>query len=72
MAITLAEKLRLGFTEIAVSAANVTVKLTASLGVADSKQNPSLEDVMARADSALYKAKHQGRNRVFMCDQIAQ
>ncbi len=66
MAITLAERLRLGFTEIAVPASNTKVKLTASLGVADSKQNSSLGDIMARADSALYNAKDQGRNRVVM------
>ncbi len=64
MATTLAERLRLGFTEIAVPASNTKVKLTASLGVADSKQNPSLDDIMTRADSALYNAKDQGRNRV--------
>ncbi len=66
MAITLAERLRLGFTEIAVPASNTKVKLTASLGVADSKQNSSLGNIMTRADSALYNAKNQGRNRVVM------
>ncbi|MCP4074706.1 MAG: diguanylate cyclase [Gammaproteobacteria bacterium] len=63
-ALKLAEKLRLGFTEIGIPSINPIEKLTASLGVAESKQNPSLDDVISRADSALYKAKNQGRNKV--------
>ncbi|MCP4433521.1 MAG: diguanylate cyclase [Gammaproteobacteria bacterium] len=66
MAVALAEKLRIAFTEIAVTTTNTTVKLTASLGIADSKPNFSLDDIMTRADSALYKAKDQGRNRVIV------
>ena len=45
-----------------------TVKtVTASLGIAVYKENESFDTFVARADSALYKAKKQGRN----CVQLA-
>ena len=38
--------------------------VTASIGVAEVRPGESLRDVFKRADGALYKAKHAGRNRV--------
>ncbi|MCP4141514.1 MAG: sensor domain-containing diguanylate cyclase [Chloroflexi bacterium] len=38
--------------------------ITASFGVADIGANKSLEDTVSQADSALYKAKKSGKNRV--------
>jgi diguanylate cyclase (GGDEF)-like protein len=39
--------------------------MTVSIGVAGQTDSDTLiETVIARADSALYKAKHAGRNRV--------
>jgi diguanylate cyclase (GGDEF)-like protein len=41
--------------------------LTISLGVAECNENsPNLETLIARADQALYVAKHKGRNQVMM------
>jgi diguanylate cyclase (GGDEF)-like protein len=41
------------------------IKLTASFGVAQvSSDDQSVEEVIDRADSALYEAKHSGRNCV--------
>ncbi|MBI4217589.1 MAG: diguanylate cyclase, partial [Elusimicrobia bacterium] len=41
------------------------VKVTASLGVAHYlPESPSPEELIRRADSALYKAKQSGRNQV--------
>ena len=39
-------------------------KITASFGVAEYKPGMSVEDLLKSADSALYKAKKLGRNRV--------
>ena len=36
---------------------------TTSIGVAFFEQNDTLDSVVAKADSALYKAKHNGKNR---------
>jgi diguanylate cyclase len=38
--------------------------VTISLGVAIGRKGDSLEELLARADAALYAAKHGGRNRV--------
>ena len=44
----------------------LTLRLTASIGVATfpSSRVESVEDIFARADAALYRAKAEGRNRV--------
>lgn len=42
------------------------IEVTASIGIAEqSEQDRSLDDLIGRADQALYEAKHQGRNRIF-------
>jgi diguanylate cyclase (GGDEF)-like protein len=37
--------------------------VTVSAGIATWRRDETLEALLARADSALYEAKHQGRNR---------
>ena len=39
------------------------LKVTASFGIAQYKNDSSLEHIIKRADSALYKAKEEGRNQ---------
>jgi polar amino acid transport system substrate-binding protein len=39
--------------------------LTASFGVSEYSENDSIEKLIKRADDALYKAKKEGKNRVF-------
>ena len=61
-----AERLRqeLMKTEVTTSDGEI-VKITASLGIAQlDSRNVSLDDLMKRADEALYEAKRTGRNRV--------
>lgn len=41
-----------------------SVSVTASVGVASYKEGDSLDDIVKRADDALYRAKERGRNRV--------
>ncbi len=66
----IAERLRelLAATPIDTPAGPVPV--TTSLGVASSEQvnNPLAEDMIRAADSALYRAKHAGRNRALLAN----
>jgi diguanylate cyclase (GGDEF)-like protein len=38
--------------------------VTVSLGVTTMSKDDTIESIIHRADEALYKAKHKGRNRV--------
>jgi diguanylate cyclase (GGDEF)-like protein len=43
---------------------NQQIPITVSIGLAESKPADSLDDLLARADQALYEAKSNGRNQV--------
>ncbi|TYR31046.1 GGDEF domain-containing protein [Mesorhizobium microcysteis] len=62
----IAERVAAAFAEITfVSARGETFQCTVSAGIAFGDDAlPNLEDVMARADRALYVAKRDGRNRI--------
>lgn len=47
------------------------LKVTASIGVAQYEEGDSVEDLIARADKGLYKAKDQGRNQVIQQTQTS-
>jgi diguanylate cyclase len=47
---------------------NERVLITFSAGVAQRKDLQPPEEVVKRADAALYNAKHAGRNRVLAAD----
>jgi len=60
----LAERCRQRVSEVEVVSNGVTISVTASFGVADSIDASTPEDLIKRADVALYRAKDAGRNRV--------
>ena len=65
MAVQVAERLRSTVTEKPFRTEDGEIKLTISIGVASKDENTlHLETLIARADQALYIAKHKGRNRV--------
>ena len=63
-AVHLAERCRQKISECCVVVRNETVQITASFGVSDSRGASSIEDMMRRADEALYWSKQAGRNQV--------
>lgn len=65
--INLAEKLRLAIDSHTFP---VIGKLTVSFGVSANQPDDGISDIIARADKALYTAKHLGRNRVEKCPTL--
>ncbi len=66
-AVALAEQFRQAFARASVrrnGSDKVIDQLTVSIGVASPKPGESLEQTIDRADAALYRAKHDGRNCV--------
>jgi len=65
IALKAAERLRHSLESMEIPINNHTLKVTASIGVtAVADNDQSIEDVVKRADSAVYIAKENGRNRV--------
>lgn len=61
----LADRIRNKISEISIQTDGEPILFTVSIGVAEMKTDDgSFEDVINRADKALYKAKQSGRNRV--------
>ncbi len=48
------------------------ISFTLSAGVSCCSENNSLDDMIIEADNALYKAKHQGRDRVIKYSDLAE
>lgn len=63
-AVMLAERCRTALAERPVEWQGKIMPVTASFGVAALRAEDKLEDVVMRADAALYEAKRGGRNRV--------
>ena len=65
MAFGVAERIRAAFDIAGEEIANITMRATVSIGAAAAPAKYAhLEALIARADTALYKAKSGGRNRV--------
>jgi diguanylate cyclase (GGDEF)-like protein len=65
LAIEIAERLRASISAMPIHVDAQEVSVTVSIGVAAKDENTlDLETLIARADQAMYIAKHRGRNRV--------
>jgi len=62
------ERLRLGLEGLSFDG-HAHLKVTLSAGIARAQPGESLENLIERADMALYKAKQQGRNRCVLAPQ---
>lgn len=60
----LAERIRMAFSGLRHAGLNDDVRLTASFGVASTRAGEHFDQLFARADEALYRAKSKGRDRV--------
>src|SRR5690606_9955424 len=60
-----AESIRLALAALKIPTGNETISLTASLGGVSliPRQEGTARDIIKLADDALYRAKHEGRNR---------
>lgn len=67
-ALEAAEKLRAAMADSAITAGDNRIHQTISLGVASFQNGDDIDAVISRADEALYRAKHNGRNRVEVAD----
>ena len=63
---TVAETLRRAVAEECIEIDGRRIPLTASIGVSDLRADDSAAELLARADAALYRAKHEGRDRVVL------
>ena len=69
-ATALAEGLRARIAALRFDTANGAMTLTCSFGVSERKSGESIDDLLKRADVALYAAKTSGRNRVVAADAV--
>ncbi|MGL4898627.1 MAG: diguanylate cyclase, partial [Shewanella sp.] len=59
-----AEQLRSLISQREIKVNGIHISITASIGVAELQRQESAEDLVRRADLALYQAKTAGRNQV--------
>jgi diguanylate cyclase (GGDEF)-like protein len=60
----IAEQVRANIADQQICKGEIQLSLSISIGVAEHITDENLEDVIARADKALYEAKQSGRNKV--------
>jgi diguanylate cyclase (GGDEF)-like protein len=59
-----AERMRAAFADHRIETEAATIGVTASFGVAEYREGEEFEELLARCDEALYRAKREGRDRV--------
>jgi diguanylate cyclase (GGDEF)-like protein len=60
----LAERLRIAVSEIVIETPTGPLSFTVSIGVAEGAKEDEFQEILKRADDAMYQAKGQGRNQV--------
>jgi diguanylate cyclase (GGDEF)-like protein len=68
----IAELLRARMAALCFDSENGEITLTCSFGVSERHAGESIDDLLKRADVALYAAKTSGRNRVVAADSVAR
>jgi diguanylate cyclase (GGDEF)-like protein len=71
-ALAIGERLRAAVEAHSVEHEAQTVRFTISAGVAELRESDALDDVIGRADLALYEAKDGGRNRVVAATPVRE
>lgn len=66
----MADSLRQAIGNIAIPAANTSITITCSIGVAEWEPGDTIDTLLRRADVSLYEAKRTGRNRVVAADRF--
>lgn len=66
----IAERIRMDIAELCIETEQGLLQATVSSGLALLDENDSLNDLLKRADEALYKAKNTGRNKVIVAEQL--
>ena len=68
--VALAERLRASIAALRLETASGALTLTCSFGVSERHAGENIDDLLKRADVALYAAKTGGRNRVVAADAV--
>lgn len=63
-ALPVAERLRTGIADLRIPTKDQEISLTATLGLTELQANEPADAAIQRADAALYKGKHDGRNQI--------
>jgi diguanylate cyclase (GGDEF)-like protein len=67
-----AERLRREIAALEICPAPATIlRVTASIGIATLLENETSDQLLIRADAAMYRAKDQGRNRIILAEETA-
>ena len=71
-AAAVAEAMRAAVAASPLDTAVGALRVTISVGVCEWQSDDLFDNALERADRALYAAKHGGKNRVVVCDAVAQ
>ncbi|MDR3310111.1 MAG: diguanylate cyclase [Oscillospiraceae bacterium] len=70
IAANLAERIRIAVASAPGVFHGITIPVTLSIGVASGSEVDTLDELLLRADTAMYKAKDSGRNNVVVYEQM--